>query len=314
MSSVVSRRRMVSPGIEYRESLWARMKKSWRSYAFVGPFLFLFTVFTVVPVILSIVLSFTYFNMLEFPKWIGWANYIRLFLADEVFLIAVKNTLLFAAITGPVSYMMCFIFAWFINELQPKVRAFLTLLFYAPSISGSAYTIWQFIFSQDTYGYINAHLLNLNIVDKPIGWLIEPKYMMTIVIIVTLWMSLGTSFLAFIAGLQGISSTLYEAGAIDGIKNRWQELWYLTLPAMRPYLMFGAIMAITGSFNAAGNIQALTGPNPTDYATWTVMQHLNDYGTVRYEMGYASAISVVLFFVMVGSQRLVQRMLHRIGN
>jgi multiple sugar transport system permease protein len=107
---------------------------------------------------------------------------------------------------------------------------------------------------------------------------------------------------------------LYEAGAIDGIKNRWQELWYLTLPAMRPYLMFGAIMAITGSFNAAGNIQALTGPNPTDYATWTVMQHLNDYGTVRYEMGYASAISVVLFFVMVGSQRLVQRMLHRIGN
>ena len=276
--------------------------------------MFLFAVFTVIPVLLSIVLSFTYFNMLEFPTWIGWSNYIRLFLADEVFLIAVKNTLLFAVITGPLSYMMCFIFAWFINELQPKVRAFLTLLFYAPSISGNVYIIWLTLFSADTYGYINAHLLNLGLIDKPIGWLIEPRWMMSIVIIVSLWMSLGTTFLAFIAGLQGVSPTLYEAGAIDGIKNRWQELWYLTLPAMRTYLMFGAIMSITGSFNAAGNIQALTGPTPTDYATWTVMQHLQDYGSVRYEMGYASAISVVLFLVMLGSQRAVQRMLQKIGN
>ena len=269
--------------------------------------------FTVVPVILSIVLSFTYFNMLEFPKWIGWANYIRLFLADEVFLIAVKNTLLFAAITGPVSYMMCFIFAWIINELQPKVRAFLTLLFYAPSISGSAYTIWQFIFSQDTYGYINAHLLNLNIVDKPIGWLIEPKYMMTIVIIVTLWMSLGTSFLAFIAGLQ--ESALHCTKPVPSTGSKPVAGAVVSDPAGdAPVFDVRCNHGSTGSFNAAGNIQALTGPNPTDYATWTVMQHLNDYGTVRYEMGYASAISVVLFFVMVGSQRLVQRMLHRIGN
>ncbi len=314
MSSVVSRRQMVSPGIEHKDSLWAKMKKSWRSYAFVAPFLLLFTIFTVIPVLLSIVLSFTYFNMLEFPTWVGWGNYIRLFLADEVFLIAVKNTLLFAVITGPVSYIVSFLVAWFINELQPKVRAFITLLFYAPSISGNVYVIWQTMFATDTYGYINAHLLNLGIIDRPIGWLIDPKYMMTIVIIVSLWMSLGTAFLAFIAGLQGISPTLYEAGAIDGIKNRWQELWYLTLPAMRGFLMFGAIMSITGSFNAAGNIQALTGPNPTDYATWTVMQHLLDYGNVRYEMGYASAISVLLFCVMVGSQRLVQRMLHKVGN
>ena len=313
MSSVVTRRQMVRPGIEYKESLWAWIKKL-AFIPFIGPFMFLFAVFTVIPVLLSIVLSFTYFNMLEFPTWIGWSNYIRMLLADEVFLIAVKNTLLFAVITGPLSYMMCFIFAWFINELQPKVRAFLTLLFYAPSISGNVYIIWLTLFSADTYGYINAHLLNLGLIDKPIGWLIEPRWMMSIVIIVSLWMSLGTTFLAFIAGLQGVSPTLYEAGAIDGIKNRWQELWYLTLPAMRTYLMFGAIMSITGSFNAAGNIQALTGPTPTDYATWTVMQHLQDYGSVRYEMGYASAISVVLFLVMLGSQRAVQRMLQKIGN
>lgn len=317
MSSVVSR----TPSIgnesaikPKKESLWKRMKQNIISYVFVAPFLIFFTVFTVLPVLLSIVLSFTYFNMLETPTFIGWSNYIRLFLADDVFLIAVKNTLLFSAITGPLGYLMCFIFAWFINELQPRVRAFLTLLFYAPSISGNAYMIWTLLFSGDTYGYINAQLLNLGLIDKPIQWLITPDYMMTIVIIVTLWMSLGTSFLVFIAGLQGISRSLYEAGAIDGIKNRWQELWYLTLPAMRKYLMFGAIMTITGSFNAAGNIQALTGATPTDYATWTVMQHLQDYGNVRYEMGYASAIAVILFIAMVGAQQIVQRLLAKVGK
>jgi multiple sugar transport system permease protein len=83
---------------------------------------------------------------------------------------------------------------------------------------------------------------------------------------------------------------------------------------MRNYMMFGAIMSITSSFQAAGNIQALTGATPTDYATWTVMQHLQDYGNVRYEMGYASAIAVILFIVMVGTQRIVQRMLNKVGN
>ena len=312
VSSVISRKPLTSPELK-PDSLWARIKENKTSYLFIAPFAILFSVFTVFPVLLSIVLSFTYFNMLEFPTWVGWNNYIRLFLADDVFLIAVKNTLLFAVITGPVSYFMCFIFAWFINELQPKLRAFLTLLFYAPSISGNVYVIWKLIFSADTYGYINAQLINLGIIDSPIAWLITPKYMMPIVILVTLWMSLGTSFLVFIAGLQGISRTLYEAGAIDCIRNRWQELWFLTIPAMKDYMMFGAIMSITGSFQAAGQLQALTGPTPTDYATWTVMQHLLDYGNVRYEMGYASAIAVVLFLVMVGSQKLVQRLLNKVG-
>lgn len=315
VSSVVSRKPTVSPGaVPGKDSLWIRLKQSKVSYAFIAPFGLLFIVFTVFPVLLSIILSFTYFNMLEWPSWVGWSNYIRLFLADDVFLIAVKNTLLFAVITGPLSYLMCFLFAWFINELQPKLRAFLTLLFYAPSISGNVYIVWLLLFSGDTYGYINAQLMNLGIIDRPMQWLINPDWMMPIVIVVTLWMSLGTSFLVFIAGLQGVSRSLYEAGAIDGIRNRWQELWFLTIPAMRSYMMFGAIMAITQSFQAASTIQQLTGPTPTDYATWTVMQHLMDYGNVRYEMGYASAIAVILFFVMVGTQKFVQRMLSKVGS
>ncbi|NLM40260.1 MAG: sugar ABC transporter permease [Firmicutes bacterium] len=298
--------------------LRARIKAEWErskvSYMFVGPFLLLFTVFTVVPVVLSIVLSFTDFNTLQPPKWVGLQNYIRLFLDDDVFQIAVKNTFIFAAVTGPLSYLLCFIFAWLINELRPGVRALLTLLFYAPSISGNAYMIWHYIFSGDMYGYLNGVLLKWGIIDKPLQWLIEPEYIMPIVVMVALWMSLGTSFLVFIAGLQGLDPTLFEAAAIDGVRNRWQELWYITLPSMKSYLMFGAILTITNSFAAAGQITNLVGYPSTDYAAHTVMQHLQDYGNIRYEMGYASTIAVVLFVTMVTAQRVVQRLLGKLGQ
>ena len=221
----------VRPGFRTRMStLWAEMKANKISYLFVAPFMILFAVFVVVPILLSIGLSFTYFNMVQPPKWVGWQNYLTLFLEDEVFLIAVKNTFFFAAITGPLSYVMCFVCAWLINELSPKIRTILTLMFYGPSISANAYLIWTVMFSGDSYGYINGLLLYWGVLDKPILWLQDPQWMMTIVIIVVLWMSLGVSFLTFIAGLQGIDRTYYEAGAIDGIRNRWQELWFITLP------------------------------------------------------------------------------------
>ena len=172
----------------------------------------LFFLFTVIPVVLSFLLSFFYFNLLEFPRFIGWDNYSRLFLNDDVFLIALKNTLLFAVITGPVSYIACFLFAWIINELSPKIRAFMTLVFYGPSISGNVFFIWLIVFSGDSYGYLNGFLLRLGIILEPIQWLQNEDYVLAIVIIVQLWMSLGTSFLAFIAGLQNIDQTLIEAG------------------------------------------------------------------------------------------------------
>lgn len=238
---------------------------------------------------------------------------MRLFLKDEVFLIAIKNTIFFAVVTGPVSYILCFLFAWLINELKPWIRAVLTLLFYAPSISGTAAVVWIFIFSGDSYGYLNGILLYLGVINQPIQWLVDTTWMWPVVIVVSLWMSLGVSFLVFIAGLQGIDDYYFEAAAIDGVKNRWQELWFVTLPMMRNYLMFGAIMSITGSFMAASNIQMLTGPTPTDWHTWTIMQHLNDYGSVRFEMGYACAIAVVLFFGMLAAQRGVQSLLRKLG-
>ncbi len=293
---------------------WAEVRANKTSYLFLAPFGIFFFIFTVFPVLIAIGLSFTYYNMLEPPVWVGWQNYLRLFLADDVFLIAVKNTFIFAAITGPLSYFLCLIFAWMINELQPKLRAFLTLLFYAPSISGNLFLMWTILFSPDSYGYVNGFLLYWGIVDQPIQFLVDPKWMMPLVMVVVLWMSLGTSFLVFIAGLQGIDESWYEAGAIDGIQNRVQELVYITLPAMRPQLMFGAIMSITGSFAAAGQIIPLVGFPSTDYAAHTVVAHLLDYGNIRFEMGYASSIAVVLFITMIVAQRLVQRLLSRLDK
>jgi len=305
----------VATDAELREphGLGWKIKKHRVSYLFVAPYATFFFLFTVLPVAVAIVLSFTDYNMLESPKWIGWDNYLRLFLVDDVYLIAVKNTFIFAAITGPLSYFLCLIIAWLVNELPPKLRAALTLLFYAPSISGSLFLMWTIIFSGDAYGIINGILLYWGIIDQPIQWLTDPKYMMTVVIIVTLWMSLGTSFLVFIAGLQNVDKSLYEAAAVDGIKNRWQELFFITLPAMKPQLMFGAVMSITSSFAAAGQIIPLVGFPSTDYAAHTVVAHLLDYGNIRFEMGYACAIAVILFVTMVVVQQIVQRILRNLG-
>ncbi len=290
------------------------LKRSLPSYLMIAPYFFLFTLFTILPVVASIVLSFTDFNMLEWPEFVGWTNYIRLLVNDDLFVVALKNTLIFAVITGPVSYLMCLLFAWIINEFSGKLRAFLTLIFYAPSICGNAYMIWQIILTGDRYGFLNGILLDWDIINEAIIWMKTEKYILPMLIVVQLWLSLGTGFLSFIAGLQTVDKSMYEAGVLDGIKNRWQELWYITLPAMKPQLMFGAVMQITQSFAIADISIQLAGNPSVNYAGSTVVTHLLDYGTVRFEMGYASAIATILFLLMVGTNKIVQRVLRRVGE
>ena len=284
------------------------------SYFMIAPFLIAFFIFTVIPVVAAIVLSFTDFNMLQTPNFVGFDNYKTLFLNDDVFIIAVRNTMIMAFITGPVGYIACFIFAWFINELPNKVRSVMTLIFYAPSISGNAYLIWKTLFSSDRYGWANAMLLEMGAIDTEIAFFEDADYVMPLCIIVALWTSLGTSFLAFIAGLQGIDKAQFEAGAVDGVRNRWQELYYITLPNMKDQLMFGAIMAITGSFGFGAVVDALCGFPSVDYAAHTIVHHLNDYGGSRFETGYASAIAVILFVVMVGANSIVKKVISKVGS
>ena len=280
----------------------------------LAPFFILFIIFTVLPVFLSMILSLTDFNMLQMPGWQGLSNYTRLFLEDEIFLLACQNTLVFAYVTGPVSYLLSLLIAWFINELPPKIRAVVTLIFYAPSISGQVYLIWKTLFSSDSYGWVNATLMDLGFISQPILWFDNAEYVMPLCIVVALWTSLGTAFLSFIAGFQTIDRSMYEAAAVDGIKNRWQELWYITLPTMRPQLMFGAVLAITNSFGFGAVVDALCGFPSVDYAAHTIMHHLNDYGGARYEIGYASAIAVILFVIMFSCNIFIKKALSKVGE
>ena len=293
---------------------WKEMKRNWVAYVMVAPFMILFIMFTVLPVLLSIVISFTDFNLLEMPNFVFMQNYITLFFDDDIFLLAAQNTFVFAAIVGPASYLMSLMVAWFINELDPRIRAIVTLIFYAPSISGQVYLIWGTLFSGDAYGWVNGALLNLGIINTEIQFFKDADYVMPLCIVVALWTSLGTSFLSFIAGLQGIDRSLYEAAAVDGIKNRWQELWYVTLPTMKPQLMFGAIMSITSSFGFGSVVTALCGFPSVDYAAHTIMHHLDDYGGQRFETGYSSAIAVVLFAIMIGANVLVKNLISKVGQ
>lgn len=302
-------RTMSSSKTGNKHSLWKEIVKNKDKYLMMLPFSLFFLVFTVISVVAAIALSFTNFNLIERPEFVGWLNYSRMFLDDEVFPIVIRNTLIFALITGPISYLACLFIAWLINELPKFLRTLMTLVFYIPSISGTVFVVWSYIFSGDSSGFVNSVLMQLGILNEPIQWLTDTRYSLAVIIIVQLWASLGTSFLAFIAGLQGIDRSLYEAGQIDGIRNRFQELKYITLPSMGPQLMFAAVMQIGASFAVSQVSIQLAGNPSTDYAAATIVTHILDHGTLRFEMGYACSIATVLFVAMVLLNSFIKKIL-----
>lgn len=285
------------------------------SWLMMLPYLVFFFLFTILPVVLSIFLSFTDYDMVQRPIFVGFENYFQIFLNDEYFIVAFKNTLIFSIIIGPLSYIICFLVAWMINELKPMARSFVTALFYIPTIVGAAgWGVWRLIFSSDQYGLINGFLMKLGLVSEPIGWFSDEAYIMPVLIIVQLWMSMGISFLTFIAGLQNVDQTLYEAGMMDGIKNRFQELWYITIPSMASQMIFGAVMQIVNCF-AVGEVSAtLAGLPSTGYAGETIVTHIMDYGNLRFEFGYACAMAVILVVMMQYFRKLTTWLIGRIGH
>jgi multiple sugar transport system permease protein len=259
-------------------------------------------------------LSFTSYNLLQPPRMVWFENYSLLFFGDDIFMRSVVNTMTMALVVGPFSYIGALLLAWVLCELKRGMRTVMVFLIYAPSISGNAYLIWQLLFSGDQLGYINSVLMRMGLISTPIQFLTDTSYMMTIVIIVTMWTSMGTQFLSFVAGLQGIDHSLYEAAAIDGIRNRWQELWFVTLPQIKPQLLFGAVMSITGAFTVGGVGSALCGNPSTEYAVHTIVNHMQDYAGTRFEFGYACAIATVLFAVMILSNQLIKKLLANVGQ
>ena len=291
-----------------------RFRDNLQCYIMLAPFALLFLIFLVLPIIASFVLSFFEFDMVSTPRFTGFSHYFRMLFDDEVFLTTAKNTLIFAVITGPAGFLLSFVLAWFLNEFRPFTRTVLSFMFYCPALVGNAYYIWQVAFSNDSYGYINSLLLSMGFITEPMNWLRDAAYTMPIVIMVQLWMSMGVSFLANISGLQNIGQDMYEAGAIDGIRNRWQELWYITLPSMRHMLLFSAVIQISSAFSVSQLPIALAGYPSVSNSVDTIVSYLSDAGTVRYEMGYASAISVVLFLIMIVTRIVVGKLINKVGD
>lgn len=290
------------------------IKKNYHGYLLMLPYLLIFFIFTVWPIISAMGLSFTSYNVFETPKFLGFDNYVQLFFKDDVFLIAMKNTILLAIVVGPISYLLSLFLAWCVNEFGNPWKTILTVVFYLPTLSQATFTIWLIVFDGDIYGYLNSLLIKAGFMSEPIQWLRDPKYMMTVVIIVQLWVSLGTSFLTLRAGFNTVDRQYYEAGSIDGIKNRFQELWFITLPMMVPHLLLSAILAITNVFTTATVATAMTGFPSVNYATHTIMHHLQDFAYIRYERGYACAIATILFLFSLAANKLSQKAINRVGK
>jgi len=282
------------------------------AYAFVAPYLLMFAIFIIVPVVAAILLSFTYFDTVRFPQWIGFENYINILTNDAEFMqYVIPNTLKYAVIVGPGGYILSFLIAWMLAQLTPKVRTILALVIYSPSLTAGVTmsVLWKVIFAGDETGYLNMFLMNLGAINEPVAWLTSADTLMPIMIGVTLWSSMGVGFLAMLAGILNVNQDLYEAGYIDGIKNKFQEMIYITIPTIKPQMLFGAVMAIVGTFGSSGIGVALSGSNPTpQYAGQLIVNHIEYFGFNKYEMGYAAALSVILLLVIYAVSRFAFRL------
>lgn len=280
---------------------------------FIVPYWTLFLIFIILPVIAAIYLSFTYFNAIQTPRFVGINNYIELITTDTVFMqYVLSNTLRFALIVGPFGYIMAFLLAWMLAQVPAVPRTILAIILYSPSLTmGVAMAaMWRIIFSGDANGYLNAILLSNNLILEPLQFLQSPEYLMTIMIVVSLWSSMGVGFLAMLAGVLNIDQSLYEAAYVDGLKNRTQEILYITLPSMKPQLLFGAVMAVVSTFQAGMIGVQLAGSNPTpQYAGQLIVNHIEDFGFIRYMMGYAAAVSVVLLIIVYAISKITFRVL-----
>lgn len=286
--------------------------KKYTPYLLILPYALLFLTFIMVPTLMAVCLSFTNYNAVQTPSFIGFVNYINLFTQDTVFMqYVLPNTVVYSLIVGPVGYVLSFFLAWSLSQLSKLPRTIFALIIYSPSMtSGVAMSvIWRTIFLGEERGVLNAALLQMGIITEPIVWLSDPTYIMPIVVIVALWSNMGLGFLTMLAGLLNVNPDLYEAAAIDGIRNRVQEAVYITIPSMKPQMLFSAVMTVVGAFQAGGIGVALTGSNPTpQYAAQMVANHIDDYGLIRYEMGYAAAASVVLLMMIYAFYLLANKL------
>lgn len=287
------------------------MRKINPAVLFLLPYMLLFSVFIVIPVAAAILLSFTNFDAVNRLDIVWLQNYVNLLTQDPIFMQHVlPNTITFAIVVGPLGYALSFFLAWSLAQLPKAPRTVCTLIIYSPSLTvgTTMAVVWRIIFAGDQLGYVNGLLISLGLITEPFPFLVT-EYLLPIMILIALWSSMGVGFLAMLAGILNIDTSVYEAATIDGLRNRFQEMFYITIPMMKPQMLFGAVMAVVNTFQVGYIGVLLSGVNPTPgYFGQLIVNHIEDFGFLRYEMGYASAVSVVLllmvYFISRGARKM----------
>ena len=263
-------------------------------YLFISPWLIGFVIFSGGPILVSIFMSFTFYDIVNPSRWTGFGNYISLF-QDELFWISLKSTATYAASTVGVGIVAAFAMALLLNRSIAGL-SFWRTLFYLPSvISGVAVSLlWMWIFQRD-FGILNQLLWQLFRIEGP-GWFSSDKWVIPSLMIMSLW-SIGGGIIIYLARLQSIPTELYEAAEIDGA-GTWRKLWSVTIPLMTPVIFFQLIMGIIGSFQVFTVAFVVTSGRPT-YAWLFYVLYLYRNAFEYYKMGYASAMAWVLFTILL---------------
>ncbi|OGW84808.1 MAG: hypothetical protein A2987_02520 [Omnitrophica bacterium RIFCSPLOWO2_01_FULL_45_10] len=283
-----------------KKTLFARLNEHKWSYFFIAPAVLLFVVFIVGPLIASFYWSFTEYNGIHPPKWVGLANYKTIFFDDPRFWKAIKNTVIYTLGVIPPGVVLSLLLAIAVDQ-QIKFKNFFRIIYFIPSVTSviALSVIWKWLFAGEKYGLINYFLLSLGL--KPIDWLMSPVWTLPAIMIMSIWAGIGYNMILFLAGLQTIPSTVYEAADIDGA-NVLEKFWHITLPLLKPTMVFVVIMGFIASFQVFERIYIMTesefGIGGVLDSALTLVAYLYDMGFRKFQMGYASALGYVVFIVI----------------
>ncbi|NQU95640.1 MAG: sugar ABC transporter permease [Candidatus Omnitrophica bacterium] len=283
-----------------KKGFFTKLNEAKWSYIFIAPAVLLFLIFVVGPVIASFYWSFTEYDAIHAPKWVGLANYKNIFFNDPRFWKSVRNTCLYTLGVIPLGTALSLLLAIAVDQ-QIRFKNFFRAIYFIPSVTSviALSVIWKWLFAGEKYGLINHILIRVGL--QPVDWLMSPVWTLPAIMIMSIWASLGYNMILFLAGLQTIPKTVYEAADIDGA-NVFDKFWHITLPLLKPFTVFVVIIGFITSFQVFERVYIMTqselGIGGVLDSALTVVAYLYDMGFRKFKMGYASALGYIVFVVV----------------
>jgi multiple sugar transport system permease protein len=283
-----------------QETFLQRLGKQKMSYLFIALPAILFFIFQLAPVFISFFWSFTQYDVVHAPKFVGLANYRNILFNDPLFWKAIRNTILYVIGVVPIGVCLSLILAVAIDQ-KIKFKNFFKSIFFLPTITAivAVSVIWKWLYAGEKYGLFNYILLKLGF--QPIDWLASPTWTLPSIIIMSIWAGIGYNMILFLAGLQSIPDVMYEAAEIDGA-GFWTKFFNVTIPLLKPTIVFVSIMSFIFSFQVFEQVYIMTGGQGgiggVLNSALTIVAYLYDMGFQKFQMGYASALAYIIFLLI----------------